>query len=65
MNGKNYLGNPYILVDKAHNEYLQIAVTLGIPALLTYLLLLFVVIQKSISSSKMCRRTRENYYCMG
>jgi O-antigen ligase len=26
-----------VTVDKAHNEYLQIAVTLGIPALLVYL----------------------------
>ncbi|MCM3692237.1 O-antigen ligase family protein [Neobacillus niacini] len=49
---KKYLGSPYILVDKAHNEYLQIAVTLGLPALLTYLLLLFVVIRKAFQAVK-------------
>ncbi|MEW9672591.1 O-antigen ligase family protein [Ammoniphilus sp. 3BR4] len=35
---KENLGNPNKKVDKAHNEYLQIAITLGVPALLIYLL---------------------------
>ena len=30
----------FIIVDKAHNEYLQIGITLGLPALFFYLLLL-------------------------
>lgn len=30
--------------DKAHNEYLQIAVTLGIPALIAYLIFLGMII---------------------
>ncbi|MBU8916640.1 O-antigen ligase family protein [Bacillus sp. FJAT-29953] len=45
---KEFLGNPNTVVDKAHNEYLQIAITLGIPALLTYLLFLIFVIRKAI-----------------
>ena len=38
------------MVDKAHNEYLQIAVTIGIPALLVYLLLLFSVYRKAFQA---------------
>lgn len=34
--------------DKAHNVYLQISVTNGVPALITYLLLLFIVFVKGI-----------------
>ena len=43
-------------VDKAHNEYLQIGVTLGLPALLFYLLLLFDIYKKGISSLKRLKR---------
>ncbi len=39
----SYLGNE-IVVDKAHNEYLQIAVTLGVPALVVYLTFLSVIL---------------------
>jgi O-antigen ligase len=42
------------VVDKAHNEYLQIAITMGIPALIFYLLFLSVIfwgIWKSIWKS--------------
>ncbi|HBF76789.1 MAG TPA: hypothetical protein DEF85_06970 [Clostridiaceae bacterium] len=35
---KETLGN--LIIDKAHNEYLQIAVTTGIPSLIVYLLLI-------------------------
>jgi O-antigen ligase len=45
-----YFGTPDILVDKAHNEYLQTAVTLGIPALFTYFLLLSIVIRKAFQA---------------
>jgi putative inorganic carbon (HCO3(-)) transporter len=39
-----YLGNENMVVDKVHNEYLQIAVTMGIPALLTYLTLTGIIL---------------------
>ncbi len=38
-------------VDKAHNEYLQIAATLGIPALLIYLTFLGIIIFKNVKRS--------------
>lgn len=38
--------NKKISVDKAHNEYLQIAVTTGIPSLMAYLCLLFSIFFK-------------------
>ncbi|MFW6238115.1 MAG: O-antigen ligase family protein [Bacillota bacterium] len=34
------------LVDKAHNEYLQLGVTAGLPALVAYLVFLFSLLQK-------------------
>jgi O-antigen ligase len=40
---KPYFNN--IIVDKAHNEYLQMAITLGIPALIVYLLSLYEIIR--------------------
>jgi putative inorganic carbon (HCO3(-)) transporter len=36
------------LLDKAHNEYLQIAITTGIPTLFFYLLFIFFIIKKNI-----------------
>lgn len=36
-------------IDKAHNEYLNIAVSAGIPSLIAYLILLLAVLKKSIS----------------
>lgn len=42
-------------VDKAHNEYIQMAVTLGVPALLTYLLLVTVVLRKAFQAVKVVR----------
>jgi putative inorganic carbon (HCO3(-)) transporter len=41
---KIYLGNENAVVDKAHNEYLQIAVTMGVPTLLAYLSLVGIVL---------------------
>jgi len=41
-----------IIFDKAHNEYLQIAVTMGIPALVTYLLFIALLLWKSFKTSK-------------
>jgi putative inorganic carbon (HCO3(-)) transporter len=40
------------IVDKAHNEYLQIGVTLGLPALLFYLLLLYNIYKKGFQVLK-------------
>lgn len=37
-------------VDKAHNEYLQIAATMGIPALIVYLLFLFFIFKDNIKN---------------
>ncbi|MCL6571837.1 MAG: O-antigen ligase family protein [Bacillus sp. (in: Bacteria)] len=49
---QKYLGSASAKVDKVHNEYLQIAITLGTPALLTYLLLLFAVVRKTFQAVK-------------
>ncbi|WP_084102924.1 O-antigen ligase family protein [Pontibacillus yanchengensis] len=43
-----FSGNEDIIVDKAHNEYLQLAVTMGVPALVVYLILLSTTFIKSI-----------------
>ncbi|WP_026572287.1 O-antigen ligase family protein [Bacillus sp. UNC438CL73TsuS30] len=47
-----YFGTPNLTVDKAHNEYLQIAVTLGIPALFVYLFLLVAVLRNAYKALK-------------
>ena len=45
-----YFGSSDIYVDKAHNEYLQIAITTGIPALLFYLYFIIIILCKSFSN---------------
>ncbi|MDN3018497.1 O-antigen ligase family protein [Paenibacillus sp. BSR1-1] len=47
---QEFFGDPNITVDKAHNEYLQIAITLGTPALLTYLLFIFVIFRRAFKA---------------
>ncbi|MCM3587650.1 O-antigen ligase family protein [Mesobacillus maritimus] len=47
-----YLGNPKMIVDKVHNEYLHIAVTMGIPALILYLSILFIVVRRAFQAAK-------------
>ncbi|MEH7417107.1 O-antigen ligase family protein [Neobacillus drentensis] len=47
-----FLGSTDTKVDKAHNEYLQIAITLGTPVLVIYLLLIFVVLRKAFLAVK-------------
>jgi O-antigen ligase len=42
------IGSP-LIIDRAHNEYLHIAVSSGIPALLFYLSFIYVVIRKGMS----------------
>jgi len=52
-NFKNaYPNYGYIRVDKAHNVYLQIAVTNGLPALIVFLSLLFMLFLKGIKTKK-------------
>lgn len=46
---KHYFGASYFYVDKAHNNYLQIAATMGLPALFSYVLFLFLSMKKSWS----------------
>lgn len=43
---------PNVYFDKAHNEFLQIAVTTGIPAFIVYILFLFSLLWKSIKAAK-------------
>lgn len=50
-----HFGSPAIFVDKAHNEYLQIAVTLGFPALIFYVSFLFMIIIKSVKIILCCK----------
>lgn len=40
------------LVDKAHNEYLQMAITMGVPTLLTYLLFVLIVLIRAFKAVK-------------
>ncbi|WP_404329439.1 O-antigen ligase family protein [Mesobacillus maritimus] len=49
---QRYFGTSSINVDKAHNEYLQLAITLGTPALLTYLLFLIFILLKAFKAAK-------------
>ncbi len=46
----NYLGNPYIIVDKPHNMYLQTAINTGLLSLVTLIILFVVYIYKTIRS---------------
>ena len=48
MNVKNYYKVKKQRVDRAHNEYLHIAAVTGIPALICYLVMLFLIITKNI-----------------
>lgn len=46
----NFLGNPYIIVDKPHNLYLQTAINTGLLSLLTLLVLFAMYIFTTIKS---------------
>lgn len=43
-NVKKYYDSHHKIENKAHNEYLELAVTLGIPALIMYLIALFLIL---------------------
>lgn len=51
-----YANRTHVAIDKAHNEYLQIAATIGIPALICYLtfitLILFPKMKLALSDNK-------------
>ncbi|WP_218008383.1 O-antigen ligase family protein [Neobacillus niacini] len=49
-NKKNIAFMNNSIVDKAHNEYLQIAITLGVPALLTYLCFLYLILRRAFQA---------------
>ena len=57
---EEYFSNRTIMVDKAHNEYLQLAVTVGVPALVCYLILVFMVVRKAIKALQIAE-DREKY----
>lgn len=46
--GQRYIDVYGALIDKAHNEFLQISSTMGIPALIVYLIFLFLCIKNNI-----------------
>ena len=54
--GPDSLGKPYeelnIKIDRPHNEYLQFAASLGIPALIFYLSALFLVFKRAFKNRK-------------
>lgn len=43
---EEYFNDRQIIIDKAHNEYLQLAVTVGVPALIVYLSLIFMIFKR-------------------
>lgn len=47
-----YMGDPNMIVDKAHNEYIQMAVTTGVPALLVYLFLIVYILAVVIKAAR-------------
>ncbi|AGK55419.1 O-antigen polymerase [Bacillus sp. 1NLA3E] len=60
---KGFFGD--MIVDKAHNEYLQMAITLGVPALLTYLYLLFVILRNAFKAVKNVQMDKEKILLYG
>ena len=47
----NFMERTHSVVDKAHNEYLHIAATIGIPALLIYLMFLGIIVLRNLKVS--------------
>lgn len=47
-----FIARANVYIDKAHNEYLQIAATMGIPALIVYLVFISMIIFPSIKNIK-------------
>lgn len=57
-------GTSNIIVDKVHNEYLHMAVTLGVPTLVTYLLIVLIVFRKAFLAIKITQG-RERIFLYG
>lgn len=53
--GQDYIDVYGAIIDKAHNEFLQIAATMGIPALIVYLVFIFLSLKNNI---KICGKVR-------
>lgn len=49
---ERHYGNINLYFQKAHNEYLQIAITLGYPALFIYMALVFIVLKRLWQGTK-------------
>ena len=60
INGRPIIRNRFVY-DKAHNEYLQILVTMGIFSLISYVCLHFIVIKNGI---KKCFKNKEIYFIL-
>ncbi|WP_053367491.1 O-antigen ligase family protein [Bacillus sp. FJAT-27245] len=50
VESKEFFGE--VIVDKAHNEYLQIAITMGVPALLVYLGLVGIILVRAFKAAR-------------
>lgn len=48
--GQEYIDAYGAIIDKAHNEFLQIASTMGIPALIVYLVFVFLSLKNNIKN---------------
>ncbi|WP_326511765.1 O-antigen ligase family protein [Clostridium intestinale] len=48
--GQDYIDAYGAIIDKAHNEFLQIAATMGIPALIAYLVFIFLSLKNNIKN---------------
>jgi O-antigen ligase len=65
-NGKlNYLDTPYILVDKPHNIYLQMALNTGIVSLIAFLVFIFWYIIRSFKLYFKPKKDTSFYYMAG
>ncbi|MGG1400380.1 O-antigen ligase family protein [Bacillus salipaludis] len=47
-----YFGDPNVTVDKAHNVYLQMAITVGVPALIVYFSIIVFVLRQAFRAIK-------------
>lgn len=59
---EQFLGSTTRIVDKVHNEYLHMAVTIGVPALFAYLSILFLVLKYAFQAAKRKQGESEIYF---
>jgi O-antigen ligase len=60
-----YMGNPYIIVDKPHNMYLQIAVNTGILSLLAFLAMVFLYAKDALAQAAKGLAPGEEHWAFG